>query len=294
MAAAGVGMSFHARWYPGLLATVALVVALGWAGGAAAANTDKGTVKVHEAASENPEQQNDPHVSCDFFIEGFHIDDTSGTIVVKSWPPTGDGTTVLTDTWTGTAEATGTGDHFNNGPYNLSAGHYKVFVFGDAGHPGNTDHALKTKVFWVDQCGAPCTEDCQPPPVCTDNCQPCTSDCGGNITGIPCPTDLAAVANADGSVTLTWDAVDGATSYHVLRATDGGALAEIGTTAGTTFTDTSTVPGTTYRFSVLADDGTTSEGCEVVEVTAVPELPGLAMGVAAVGGVAVFAVLRRW
>jgi hypothetical protein len=101
---------------------------------------NSGDVKVH-TANDIGSPENDPHVDCPFFVEGFNMNASSGTLVIKSWPPTGDKSVVLSDTWTAT-DPDQDNHHFLNGPYSLPAGHYKLFV-------SDTQHD-KHKVFWVD------------------------------------------------------------------------------------------------------------------------------------------------
>lgn len=112
----------------------------------------------------------------------------------------------------------------------------------------------------------------------------------------PCPALLVAIANSDGSVTLTWGLVLEAEAYHVYRATDeDGPFLFLDDTTSLTYTDETTAVGQTYHYTVVAFDGTLeSEDCAVVTTTAVPLFPGIVAGVAAVGGtVAAFAWMRR-
>ncbi|MFI8826418.1 chitinase [Streptomyces sp. NPDC053431] len=71
---------------------------------------------------------------------------------------------------------------------------------------------------------------------------------GGDPVGIPAtPTGLSAAPPTSTSVTLTWPAVPGATSYRVYRD---GVLAA--TVTGTTYTATGLTPATSYGFQVSA------------------------------------------
>ncbi|HEX2066124.1 MAG TPA: hypothetical protein VHI93_04855 [Candidatus Thermoplasmatota archaeon] len=110
---------------------------------------NNGTVKVHtEGSLGSPE--NDPHVGCPFFVEGFNMDAASGTLTIKAWPPTGDTSVVLTVNWTADEESSeADSHHFVAGPFTLPSGHYKLFV-------SNTMHD-KMKVFWVECEEAPTT-----------------------------------------------------------------------------------------------------------------------------------------
>jgi len=253
---------------------VAIVVLLAAATPFASGGNNQGTVKVHDDATESPPTRNVPHVSCDFWVEGFKMAGDAGTLVFTSWPPTGDKSEVLNATWSADSGNAGKGFHFLAGPFNLSAdGHYRVEAFLDQGHPGNDDHFAKTKTFWVETCGG-----------------------GGNNQGGPaCPDDTTALAQKDGSIQLSWAAVAGATSYIVERATGNNDFEEIGTTQATTFVDTNTEVGVTYDYVITAVSGDqASAGCVAIESTAIPFFPSaMGMGVATVGAVAGYAVLRR-
>jgi fibronectin type 3 domain-containing protein len=71
----------------------------------------------------------------------------------------------------------------------------------------------------------------------------------------PAPTGLAATAG-NGSVSLTWNASAGATSYSVYRGTAPGAegTTPIGTTTSTSFTNTGLTNGTAYYYKVTASN----------------------------------------
>src|SRR5205809_275263 len=108
---------------------------------------NNGTVKIHEGGLEpSPETRNQPHV-CTFHLHFFFADAAqSGTWWIKSWPPTGNGTIVLSGAYLTDADG-----EFRAPPapgaYDLPDGHYKLFWEG-----GSTTN-VKHKVFWVD-CGA--------------------------------------------------------------------------------------------------------------------------------------------
>ena len=94
--------------------------------------------------SDTGNNSNNPHVGCDFSVEGFKMAADSGSIVVKAWPPTGDhDTVVLESTWAKDDTTGNDANHFVAGPYQLPSGHYKVFA-------SNAPDHNKTKVFWVD------------------------------------------------------------------------------------------------------------------------------------------------
>ena len=85
------------------------------------------------------------------------------------------------------------------------------------------------------------------------------------------PTGLAAVPG-DARVTLSWNAVSGATSYRVYRGTASGSLSllQSGVTA-TTFLDTGVVNGTTYYYKVSAVNAA-GESPQSAEVSATPQV----------------------
>jgi Lamin Tail Domain/Fibronectin type III domain/NHL repeat len=93
----------------------------------------------------------------------------------------------------------------------------------------------------------------------------------------PAPTGVSAVAS-DGSATVSWDAVSGATGYDVYEATSSGdehpssATPVCDTTTSISCSVTGLTDGTTYYFVVTATNtaGTSSASSEV---TATPEQP---------------------
>jgi hypothetical protein len=88
----------------------------------------------------------------------------------------------------------------------------------------------------------------------------------------PVPTNLVATA-ADTTVTLTWTASTGATSYNVKRSTtSGGPYTQIGAPTAPTFTDTGLTDGTTYYYVVSAVNSA-GESANSAQVTTVPSVP---------------------
>jgi fibronectin type 3 domain-containing protein len=78
----------------------------------------------------------------------------------------------------------------------------------------------------------------------------------GSSSDLDAPTGLTVTGNAP--ITLSWNSVSGATSYNVYRGTISGGLSTKTRLASndnaTTFTDMSTVVGTTYFYQVTAED----------------------------------------
>jgi hypothetical protein len=156
------------------LLALALVAVAPYAQAAPKHENNSGTIKVHDNATADPEERNQPHVSCDFWVEGFNMEDDSGNLVFQAWPPTGHKQVVVpsgaSTSWSADSGNSHGNFHFLAGPFQLPAGHYKVTSVDNEGKQ-------KSKVFWVDECKTPpggCTQDCTPPP-CTENCTPPTT-----------------------------------------------------------------------------------------------------------------------
>ncbi len=97
----------------------------------------------------------------------------------------------------------------------------------------------------------------------------------GSVTSAPtAPAGLAATVGS-GTVTLTWTASGGATSYTVKRGTvSGGPYLSLGSVAGAspTYTDTSVTNGTTYYY-VVSGTNLVGTGPDSLELAATPILP---------------------
>ncbi len=79
---------------------------------------------------------------------------------------------------------------------------------------------------------------------------------GGSCTAPAAPTGLSATAASSSQVNLSWTGVSGATEYRVFRSsTSGGPYTQIGTTTGTTFSDTGRACNTAYFYVVRAFNG---------------------------------------
>ncbi|MCJ8012149.1 alpha-amylase family glycosyl hydrolase [Paenibacillus sp. KQZ6P-2] len=80
-----------------------------------------------------------------------------------------------------------------------------------------------------------------------------TSD--GALEIVPSVTHVKATAG-NLSVSLEWDAVQGADAYHIYRSPiEGGSLEQVGIVSGTTWTDTSVQNGMKYYYTVTAVKG---------------------------------------
>jgi hypothetical protein len=153
---------------------------------------NSGDVKVH-TANDIGSTTNDPHVDCPFYVEGFNMDATSGDLTIKSWPPTGDKTVVIDSSWT--ADAGTPANHFLNGPYSLSSGHYKLFVEDSL----NDKH----KVFWVDceDTTTTSTSTTTTSPGCQQDCTTTETTSGTPTTQIPFfPSTTSLLIGAGGAV----------------------------------------------------------------------------------------------
>nr|WP_150266532.1 glycoside hydrolase family 9 protein [Paenibacillus tepidiphilus] len=83
------------------------------------------------------------------------------------------------------------------------------------------------------------------------------------------PAGLAAVAG-DGKVSLSWNAVSGASSYSVKRSTtSGGPYTVLSTVTSPLYTDNTVVNGTTYYYVITASNSV-GESVASVQVSAVP------------------------
>lgn len=244
---------------------------------AAATETNRGTIKVHDTDDVEPSRRNQPHVDCEFWVEGFGMADSSGTLVFTAWAPTGDKeTVVLAANWS--ADRADPAHHFEEGPFTLPAGHYRVEAYSATGHPGgNPGHFAKAKMFWVEPC-EPAPPTPPPPPLA-------------------CPTDLRATANAGGTITLFFTPAPGSDGTNIYRLDAEGDFELLATLPPGVdmHTDETTEAGTAYTYAVTALFGDReSQECPIVEVTAIPEFPtAIAFGLAAALGVVAYAAVRR-
>lgn len=86
-----------------------------------------------------------------------------------------------------------------------------------------------------------------------------------DVAEVAAPSGLSVDGLTKDSVTLGWDAREGAVSYRVLRAGPGEELAVVATTDQTTWTDTDVITTVGYRYAVASvNAGGVSEPSEVV------------------------------
>lgn len=84
------------------------------------------------------------------------------------------------------------------------------------------------------------------------------------------PVVTASNAPATGKISLSWDAVEGASSYRIYRANSKtGSYTRVYTTSNNTYTNAATVAGSTYYYYVVAvaSDGTVSDASAIVKRT---------------------------
>ena len=81
------------------------------------------------------------------------------------------------------------------------------------------------------------------------------------------PVLKSAAAGSDG-ITVTWNAVAGATKYKVYRKTGSGGWTALADVTGTSFLDTAVTGGTTYTYTVKAYHGTKWSGFDTKGVSA--------------------------
>jgi hypothetical protein len=254
-----------------LLLGLLVATALATMPGASASNPhvepNQGTIKIHDDATADPPQRNIPHVTCDFWVEGFNMADATGTLVFYSWPPTGNMTVVMVANFTGAPEGDQNGGfHFLEGAFFLEAGHYRVEAVGE-----DEQVMAKSKTFWVEPCETTVPH--------------------------PCPGDLGATANPDGSITVSWDVPANATGVNLYRAVGDGDFEYVTTLTPDQdmYHDTNTTVGVVYSYYVTGLFGDVeSNDCEAIEVTAIPNFPTAVLaGLGALVGIGAYAYFGR-
>ncbi|HEX6500550.1 MAG TPA: PHB depolymerase family esterase [Micromonosporaceae bacterium] len=88
---------------------------------------------------------------------------------------------------------------------------------------------------------------------------------GGGGGSLPAPTGLTVTGTTTSSVSLSWNAVSGASGYYVYR--DGSRITS-SAVSGTGYTDSGLASGTTYSYAVSAVDSSGVEGARSGTVSA--------------------------
>ncbi|MFD4567644.1 PHB depolymerase family esterase [Streptomyces sp. NPDC058467] len=85
---------------------------------------------------------------------------------------------------------------------------------------------------------------------------------GGGTGTLPAPTGVTVTATTGTSISLSWNAVSGASSYAVYRNGT-----KVGSPTGATYTDTGLAAATSYRYTVAAVDSSGAVGAASAAVT---------------------------
>lgn len=114
----------------------------------------------------------------------------------------------------------------------------------------------------------------------TVNSAAITDNATVTFTTLGIPSNVIATASTTTSITLTWTAATGATSYQIDRRSAGTAFVQIGTSAGPAFTDTSVSASSAHLYRVRAVSGASVSDNSNVDLatTVIFTDPGLAIG----------------
>ncbi|MCD8384466.1 MAG: fibronectin type III domain-containing protein, partial [Clostridiales bacterium] len=121
---------------------------------------------------------------------------------------------------------------------------------------------------------------------------------------LPLTPTLKSISNTTSGVTITWNAVSGATSYQVWRKVSGSSSwSKVGTVTTTSYTSTGVESGTTYTFTVKAVNSYGTSGYNATGLTirylATPKITlsntssGVKVAWGAISGAASYYVYRR-
>lgn len=201
---------------------------------------------------------------CDFWVEGRNLPVDRGTIVVGY-----EGTTTTLGEWRG--------ERNDLGRFDFVAGPFRVDV---------DEQWEEWRIRAVFE-GGSTLDDPQ-------HFEPCPDGRDDDDDGAPepgaCPDELRATPQESGAIRLDWTAPgQDVSSYRLLR--DGETLAEVQETG---FTDTTSVPGETYRYEVVAElDTGKVDGCGAIEVTAIPYFGSPLLAAIGLGAGLIVLALRR-
>ncbi|HYO08098.1 MAG TPA: fibronectin type III domain-containing protein [Tepidisphaeraceae bacterium] len=115
-------------------------------------------------------------------------------------------------------------------------------------------------------------------------------------TATVAPTNLQVASTNYQQVNLTWGAAAGATGYRVQRQTPGEWYWEtLGTPTGTSFTDTTAAQSTTYRYRVMATNGSCeSLPSNEVSFLTTPDVPAAPTDLTATPSTSRHAITLTW
>ena len=235
----------------GLLAFVAGLALLVLAAAPAYADDPhgfNGTVKIHDGATEHdPVMENDPHV-CTFHIHGFNFDGAStGWWTITAWPPTGDGSTVVSQGNWGPASASG---EWRTGVMTLPDGHYKLaWDQTRPAAPGGEKH----KVFWV-ECNNQTTG------TTTSGTTTSGTTTSGTTTSGTTTSGTTTSGTTTSGTTTAGTTTGGETSGTTTSGTTTSGTTTSGTTTSGTTTSGTTTSGTTTTTTGTTGSGTTTAG----------------------------------
>ncbi|MBR4692531.1 MAG: fibronectin type III domain-containing protein [Oscillospiraceae bacterium] len=88
------------------------------------------------------------------------------------------------------------------------------------------------------------------------------------IAAGPAAPVLTGASAGPNGITVTWNAVEGATKYRVYRKTGSGGWTSQGDVTGLSYTDAAVTSGTTYTYTVKAYNGSTWSGFDAAGVSA--------------------------
>jgi fibronectin type 3 domain-containing protein len=96
-----------------------------------------------------------------------------------------------------------------------------------------------------------------------------------SVTTIPAvPTEVSSVASSPGSITVSWPVVSGVTTKVYRCDSSSGSYDQIGTSTGSSYTDTGLPVNTTYYYKVSAANSNGESGQSVaVFATTMPDIP---------------------
>jgi len=100
----------------------------------------------------------------------------------------------------------------------------------------------------------------------TDNCGATATKTFSLEVTLPAPSTVVAAATSTSSVSVTWGAVTGAASYHVYRNSGGPTWSLVGSSSGTSLTDSTVLATTAYLYKVRAFDGAIESGDSAVDL----------------------------